>query len=392
MAVGYAGRSVEGDVEAISTTESLPQGDTFAPRQDLHFQNLADAPSSFSIGEPDARTRAYIDEYERRTQVGQPVGVYSLKDVIVSGQWGFVTDASETRIYNHLPGFGWNPQHIEHALSDVPLSEMTRVEGPSADGATLLSFPGALTYGHWLVDIALRLEVDRTVQGSAQRYIVPDPVLPWMLPILQANGVSLKQLHPIGRTQSIRIAGLRVPTITGHDGVINQKFAPQTFRRARGALLSAAPAARCRQVLFPIHTTQTSVHAPRNLVNRDELIAALATRFDLHVIDPLGMPLPEQISAFSNADLVLGEDSSALHNVVWGEHADLVVVAPPHRNNFFHAGIQQANQNQLQMLWGDEVDDKGGFAINIECALDAVRQTLDYRTDSLPRRRALKLS
>jgi hypothetical protein len=382
-------RFLEDHVDAIQTIEALPDGDDFSPQEELHFQTLADSPSNFAVGEPDLQTRTYIDEYERRIHVGQPVGVYRLSDVIVSGQWGLVTDASETQLYNGLPGFGWSPQHVEHALTDVPLSEMSRDDGPPLEKATLLSFPGALTFGHWLVDIVLRLELDRMVGGSSERYIVPGPIVSWTLPILEANGVSPQQLIPIGRTEAFRVAELRVPTITGHDGVINQKLAPKTFERARRALRHHRPEAPHRQILFPIHTTQSSVNSPRNLANRDDLIAELVKSLDVHVIDPLGMTVPEQISTFANADLIIGEDSSALHNAVWGEYADLLVISPPYRNNFFHAGIQQANQNHLQMLWGEDVDQSGGFEIDIKRVSDAAQQLLDCRADISFTRRAL---
>ena len=377
-------------MDAIHTIEALPEGDQFAPQHEFHFKSLADSPSSFSIGEPDQRTSAYVEEYERRIGVGQPAGVYRLRDVIVSGQWGLVTDAAETRVYNFLAGFGWSPQHVEHALTDAPLPEMERDDGPPVESATLLSFPGALTFGHWLVDIVLRLELDR-MSGEAQgRYVVPGPVMPWMLPILEANGVSLEQLLPIGRTQAVRFKELRVPTITGHDGVINQRFAPKTFERARKTLLARVPEAPRRQILFPIHTTQSSVNSPRNLVNRDDLIAALERSFDVQVIDPLSLTVSEQILAFASADLVIGEDSSALHNVVWADHADLVVVSPPYRNNFFHAGIQQANHSLLQLLWGEEVDHDGGFAIEVEDVLNVARRMLDHRAGAQSMRRALQ--
>ena len=80
----------------------------------------------------------------------------------------------------------------------------------------------------------------------------------------------------------------------------------------------------------------------------------------------LQMSFAQQVDKFRQARLVVGEDSSALH-ILWSDAADLVVIAPFGKMNFYHIGIQSLNGGRMAILWGDNADPTTGhFRVDID--------------------------
>ena len=317
---------------------------------------------------------AYLTEFYRRSHHSQPIGAYVLEDFVVSDAWMLVSSPDFHEIFNRLPGMGWADQHIEAALRSPCPTELQsgKISPGYLQGKyVLLSFPGMFTYGHVLVDISIRIQLARAMGVCCDaKFLIQSPVYAWFLPFLAIAGISTEDCVTIANGQSFRVEKLIVPTITGVNGVLNKNLALYAFRRMKETManLLGAPPAK-ETLIFPLHTTMSSLHDPRRVAQREIIIEILQRRFGIEAFDPLNLSFIQQVEKFRSARLVVGEDSSALHNILWSDGADIAVMAPKGKFNYYHIGIQSVNGGRCAIHWGDRIsrdDDSGHFQIDMD--------------------------
>jgi hypothetical protein len=115
--------------------------------------------------------RSYREEFERRSRASNPVGAYYFKDVELTGSWMLISTEQCRTAYNLLPGMGWTQQHIDLFLTRQKI-HYVRTRQECADRAVsyfpgkyiLLGYPGAFTYGHFLVDISIRIQLAKSMR------------------------------------------------------------------------------------------------------------------------------------------------------------------------------------------------------------------------------------
>ena len=321
---------------------------------------------------------AYLHEFIERSHRLPPVGVYRLRDVDVTGQWMLLSRDDHGHIYS-LPGMGWTQEHIDLALAEErSLKEVTKQRQVRKLAGTymVLSCPGAFTFGHVLVDISLRIQLAKAMGLFAGvKFLIQSPVHQWYLPFLSIAGISIEDCVLIGRGEQCRVEEIYVPTWTGVNGVLNRSVAHYGFRRMKEVINNIlGPEPKRHSVVFPLHTTMSSIGHPRGVLQREAIVDTLQRRFGVEAFNPLELSFAEQVGRFREARLVIGEDSSALHNVLWSNGADLAVLAPRGYFNYYHIGIQSINGGRTAITWGDILNEKSGtFQIN----LDALCRTLD---------------
>jgi hypothetical protein len=136
--------------------------------------------------------RRYFAFRNRRTS---SLGWYVLRDVAVTDNWGIVYDPATGLTPVLLPGFGWQREHLEFAAGKGTISIVENLEphlavgpviqshvGASEIGLTepvyLLSWPGALTFGHWITDVIGRMELAARHGSGTRKYLSPNPFRP----------------------------------------------------------------------------------------------------------------------------------------------------------------------------------------------------------------------
>lgn len=215
---------------------------------------------------------------------------------------------------------------------------------PIEDRYALLSFPGAYTFGHWYVDVCPRLEtLRRFFDLTSLKFLVPGPLPGWAKAFLSAYGVEPEQLVELTDEGVIAVSKLIVP-----DLVRNTDYLPPfphlpTFHTLRAAMAPAAGDAVVGgqgEKLFVIHSPMTSAGSRRTLSNTAELSALLAAR-GFRTVEPALMSFSDQVSVFRGARLIVGEDSSALHNIIFSNDASLCVLNGDGRVNYLHLSICQ---------------------------------------------------
>jgi hypothetical protein len=308
----------------------------------------------------------YLHEFKARCANSVPVGAYEFRGVEVSDSWMLLSRNRGTELYSNLPGMGWASEHIQHVVAGPTVTSLRQGEltiRPLPGRYVLLSCPGAFTYGHALVDISIRMQLARCMQlWSGVKMLIPGPTPAWFLPLLSVAGISFEDCISVHNGESLFVEQLYVPTLTGLNGVLNRELTQLAFRRMKGVMNSIlGPLDQERRVIFPLHTTMSSVYHPRGVMDREQIARTLEHRFGAEVFNPLELSFAQQVNKFRNASLVLGEDSSALHNVLWSEGADLAVMAPRGRFNYYHIGIQATNGGRCAIHWGDVTDEERGF-------------------------------
>jgi hypothetical protein len=204
--------------------------------------------------------------------------------------------------------------------------------------------------------LALVMEIHK-----GAKFVIQAPTAGWLIELMNIAGVELKDCIRVGEEDRVRVEELCVPTITGIGGVLNRSVSEYTFAKMKFSVLRKSDIYKTyhrTNIIWPLHTPMTSrgfAHS-RMLDKREELVQSLRARFGIDVFDPTKLSLSEQIKKFQGACLVIGEDSSALHNVLWSKSADLLVMAPKGALNYYHIGIQAINGGRTAIIWGDIVD------------------------------------
>lgn len=262
-------------------------------------------------------------------------------DVEIYGGWGLPFSGGEP-LFTHQDGAGWSSDHIDHIRSQYDEAGAPRMRLPGEERFALLSFPGAYTFGHWYVDVCPRLEtLARFFDLGSLKYLVPGPLPGWARIFLSAYGIQPEQLVELTDEKVIVVSRLIVP-----DLVRNSDYLPSfphfnTFQRLRAAVAPAAseaPLTGHAENLFVIHSPMTSAGSRRTLSNAAELSVLLEAR-GFRTVEPATMSFAEQVAVFNNARLIVGEDSSALHNIIYSSNASLHVLNGDSRVNYLHLSI-----------------------------------------------------
>ena len=322
--------------------------------------------------------RSYREEFERRcrARASERVGAYHFRDIELTGAWMLISTEQCRTAYNLLPGIGWTQQHIDLFLTRQKMDHVLALN-KHVDRAVsyfpgkyvLLAYPGAFTYGHFLVDISIRIQLAKSMGLHMDaKFLIPSPIQPWFLPLLSLAGISIDDCVTLGGRERARVEQLYVPTLTGNDGVLHRSVAEYAFKRIKEVMSNIlGPKGASRQLLFPLHTPMSSRLNPIQVEQRGYICDVLRGRFGIETFNPLQMTFAQQVDKFRHASLVVGEDSSALHNILWSDGADLVVIAPFGKMNFYHIGIQSLNGGRTAILWGDNANPTTGhFRIDID--------------------------
>ncbi|WP_417456230.1 hypothetical protein [Kordiimonas sp.] len=341
-----------------------------------------------------AVTKEWLDRYFRFQSSGTTrLGVLEARGALVHDDWGLTLSkkaqvAGEHIALSSLHGFGWEENHLgymarngflamqesgSYRLDDSRL-ERRRLEGRVA----LLSFPGVHTYGHWIVDVAARLELLNATEDlhAIDAFLMPTPA-PWMLPFLAAYGVPSEKIVPLDKTTVFEMDRLLMPTtLSQHEGgVVPIGFAGQIFRRLgdisstwgrtppRGKPVPSVP------IMLIEHTAMTS-KTGRELENADAL-KSLILEMGGEVANPLKITLSALLMRLRHTKLALGLDSSALHNLAMAP-CDLIAIQTAPRFNMLHPSIQEATGKRVGFIQADETP--SGWQVDLQAMKAMIRE------------------
>ena len=253
------------------------------------------------------------------------IGVYRLSEALFDGR-GLprrVIDGTALISRETIPAY-WRA-----ALGKVPAeilarrARVTRLSRPAIAAMT----PGIRSYGHWLLDILPRLWLARKALGEtafAAHAVLVDDVSPrWSTGMMQiAAGVQEHQIERYSRYHTLlKTPSLVVPG-TLHGDFLFHPMAAEFYDGLPDSGRTDLP----RQFYVARVQPEFDAGHPDNriCVNADAVAARLAAR-GVPSIEPSTMSWPDQIALFRNAEVIVGEYGSAMHNTIFSSAAARVV-------------------------------------------------------------------
>lgn len=314
-----------------------------------------------AVGGHDVTTNWLKRYFKYQSRGTNRLGVLSCANMRVTEEWGLAVAPSGLAVTG-MHGFGWNFRHFgvlagssatttkDQASFSLPVRDRKTValEGTAA----MLSFPGALTYGHWIVDVAGRMEILNALvdMNLIEHFLLPR-VASWMRPFLVAYGIRPDRIVELDAGTIYEVPKLLVPTTLSHQpgGTLPIRLARVVFRRLAAINRQWGKTTGRKKraetpLVFLAHTRQTS-GAGREIANLDQLLALVKEKKG-KVVDPLQMSLADLAAELSGARLVVAQDSSVLHNIIFAP-ADILLIETERRHNLLHPSIQEAIGRRL---------------------------------------------
>jgi hypothetical protein len=339
---------VKGDKLSLPQTWALG-GSVVRTRTGAESQNGA-AQCVIQFNQYNQKLAVKFDQIIRNTAALSP-SIFDFRRWIFAGNNGLLlSPETNTCLIGDALGWGgdfvrWYTEKTYNAEWSTDKLEFSIDEGEIQvldldDLGLFLSSPGQDIYGHWLLDYVPRLYTLReTLLASSEITMTARPS--WSSAFLEAFGVEAKLVPRTHPTQYLRAVKARLPGFLKSGYVLDIG----TCRAAWG-YLSKAIRERSKQSagnrIRRIFVTRDKWNKTRQIQNFDAL-TALAVMRGYEIVAPETYSIADQASLFRDAEIVVGQDGSALHNIVFSEPgAVLGVISLPERCNLWHASICEA--------------------------------------------------
>ncbi|MDI7776356.1 glycosyltransferase 61 family protein [Asticcacaulis sp. EMRT-3] len=205
--------------------------------------------------------------------------------------------------------------------------------------AVIMSAPGQEIYGHWLLDIIPRLHV-LSLGDFDGLPIYYNNMPKWADYFLEALALDPARFQP-HPARFFKVEEAIVPTASKSGYRLGETSLKAAWARILQAY-SPPPmdkAQLSRKVFFS--RRQLAFSARRSVPNIADIENALRDR-GYAIVFPETLSIPEQIRIMREARVVIGEDGSALHNIIFSHPGmRLGVLSWPERTNLWHMGICQ---------------------------------------------------
>ena len=295
------------------------------------FRNYPDLKTIKTQSEIQKKITDYIINYSKKPYRD---GAWLFKNMSIIDNWGlfFSTENNTTSLLN--TGFGWKELHMKHLelkgfiknfvknrdVLEFNLNYDVKTNHKLTGTTCLLSFPGALTFGHWFFDVVGRIIfLDKKTRARIDNFLFPHPIYDWMLPFFEIMEIDLNEIYLLDKKTLFNCENLLIPTIPSDaiGGVPSfgiMKLLCNKFSSIFNKLIWLKHSQDIDIAVIK-HTNQTS-EANRVLKDIDRIVEYLRTSgMRVSIINPLNGTLANTLNQISRAQICIGQDSSALHNL-----------------------------------------------------------------------------
>jgi capsular polysaccharide biosynthesis protein len=305
--------------------------------------------SLFSIAEAKVIACGIVADREQRVLSAETLGADEVLDPTHRSQlkWGAMT-----------------VDRVAGVLEPSPRLSPRRVPGLSL----VLAQGGMRTYGHWLLDVIPKLGLLALLPRDL-RLLIPGPLLPWQLETLRLFGIAGDRLeiYDPARTTLVCEQLLMMSQLRCYYAV--SSLANIAFEQLRAAVAAQDLAVLPHRRLFIVRgqgQVKTQGHGLRNpsasddqnsrtasggdrnsdgkslaraqdrqlLLNAD-VIREMCLERGFEVLEPGALSLSEQIRLFAQAQCIVGEQGSALHNAAFAPRGSSVLCLHSRDAQFF---------------------------------------------------------
>lgn len=318
--------------------------------------------------------RAEVDNAPSSTQVTET------SDVYVYNGWGLVLN-NELQIPPDFMLVGWSYGHIEAARKAFLEQAVQKSLGGVRDqqGLTaMLTFPGGYTFGHWLIEISARIQIVKDNFGlGAITFITPGPLSPWMIDILSAHGIGEGQCLSLCDGDIVKVQRLLMPALGHNSGFLPDYPFKESLKRLRS--IGAGGSKRSLGPLLLVKHTPLTSHGQRSRLEYSEELLETLHELGFQDYDPLQDELREQARVFAEAQIIVGEDSSALHGFVFSHQAHLIVLGSVDRRNILHASLARVTEQSVTYVEAIPSEKTQTFNVATSDVMRVVEQAIARR-------------
>jgi len=308
----------------------------------------------------------------RRDAIGSPIGRYELKDALILGRPGIITDPLN-RVCWIGYSLGWNLQNLKDSVAKNKLGEIIddrifRVDSQIIESADrcaeecsesihLLSAPGFGVFGHWLLDVAPRLHLLSKSPSWPEFPIAYPPIPPWGKEFFDAFYNKHPAQKPLENGSALACKNIEIFSSIKSNRVLDAESAISAWSVLKDYYLT-----RTREANSDVHNiyvSRSKFSTHRKLANASD-VEQYFSKIGWAVIYPEQLSLREQANVFSRASFIVADDGSALHNSIYCRAGTKLLCLDFSRQNMVHASFSSVLDHKLAYLNCDEVVNEAG--------------------------------
>lgn len=331
----------------------------------------------------DQRVQAFCNKHSTNSVSAgfRPLVVSEFRDVYVNNIGNYVLSGVMAESEFQLADFR---QQSQQYLSGAQPARVDGRHTVEIDYACVLMRPGDHIYGHWLVDILPRLWLlSRLHDLSSIVFVLRAGCPAFASKMLYVAGVPAKNVvyfDPSAENLFLR-RGIYVSNLRADQTVhpIISSFADWWA----GRLLARLPkrpsflgAMGDRKRIFVSRGMWRKPHAHRICINAEVIEEYLLRSAGVQIFHPQDLDLPEQVAIFRNAEVLIGEEGSGLHNSIFArDGSHVITLRGPMNHSLIQSGLCRAKNQTLHAALGQEETSLGdGREANFSISTDQVDQ------------------
>lgn len=207
---------------------------------------------------------------------------------------------------------GAYPTYVHHYMAETshPLLEFSTKEIIELEAAFIITHYNFI-WGHWLTEIFTKLFCIRLANrlGLNAPIVIASCAPPYIKDIISKILPSQEIVCFDHLRESLKVENLILPHMMQVDYIFHHYL--------RGELELLGRGSRPRNI-YVSRSDHISQHAYRNLENAAEL-ESVANSLGIEIVKPETMSWDDQVSTFAQAELVVGEFGSGLHNTLFSK-------------------------------------------------------------------------
>ena len=347
--------------------------DTIDLKQPFDLRHLADALSDFNGYVPviDRRASAVSkphwilrdgpwQSYQNVEPVDVgPLGASFRRDVTLCGSGYIFLENRFLKENTHTSEIAL--QWLENAdFPDNPLTHPLVNDIEIIEPVLIVFGPGYPIYGHWLLDYLPRIVIAQRVLGEHfSSFVIPLPedVPEWLFSLLRFFcGVERSQIRLYNRSTDRLLCRKACLPDFGHDGnYALHPFVTDFYSSFKPDSINALKRRICVSRLQVENDTRSKW---RVFESRD-LFEKMAVARGYEIVYPENLDFKEQIAVFSEADIIVGEFGSAVHNAIFSGSDVRIGCFPLNNSIQTQIGNARGHHNIYVDRYRQTIDDRG---------------------------------
>jgi glycosyl transferase family 61 len=263
--------------------------------------------------------------------IGEPFG-FSIE----YARWYITT----SKHHDSLESLDWSNDKTEARLT-LRSKHFVHLDEP----CIILSHPGQYIYGHWILDMVPRLLLLQQRGFDAEIPIMLNELPRWAGFFFEAFGLDIARVRslPSGVT---RIRSAVMPSTSKSGFRLGAPVLVDSWRHLKAFVEEAGRSSPDLEGLpgpNKIYISRQNWPDKRRSIENINEVERLAAELGYQIIHPEIYSVSQQAAIFRHARAIVGEDGSALHDIIFADEGCVLgVIGVPERVNLWHLGICEA--------------------------------------------------